>query len=480
MVRRSSSRRPPAGDTLGRGRRLDDGRGDRPGHSLLPSFLQPPLSPSQLVAVSFLGLIGLGTVLLWLPWSHGDTPRDFLDALFTATSAVCVTGLVVVDTGAGWSPFGQAVILVLIQLGGLGLLTFGTLLAVATGRRLGVGHTLRIQKEVSAVDLGSIGRLLRAIAVIVVGTEVVGALALYGPMAADVGALRGVWHAVFHSVSAFNNAGFALYPDSLSRYVGNPLVSFAVMILIILGGLGFVVIVNLEQRFRVDRRVRLTLHTKMALSLTGFLIVVSFAVLLVFEWTNPATLADLPVGERLLATLFQAVTPRTAGFNTLDYGQMAPASLVLTMLLMFIGGNPGSTAGGIKTVTFFVLVLGVWSVVRGRPEATVFGRRLHTRTVVRAGAIVTGAVLLAGAALTLLALVEPDIDFLALLFETVSALGTVGLSLGITDDLGGAGRLIIVALMYLGRIGFLTFALALVDKHPRASGRFLPEEVVIG
>lgn len=391
-----------------------------------------------------------------------------------------MTGLIVVDTGTAWSAFGQAVILVLIQLGGLGLLTFGTLLAVATGRRLGVGQQLRMKEEVSAFDLGSVGRLLRAIAVIVFGTEIVGALALYGPMASDEGLARGVWHAVFHSVSAFNNAGFALYPDSLSRYSGDVVVSSTIMVLIILGGLGFVVIVNLQQRVQGGRRVQLTLHTKMALALTAFLVVSSFVVLLVFEWTNPATLAELPLGQRLLATMFQAVTPRTAGFNTLDYAQMAPASLVLTMLLMFIGGNPGSTAGGIKTVTFFVLVLGVWSVVRGHPEATVFGRRLHTRTVVRAGAIVTGAVLLAGAALTLLALVEPEIDFLALLFETVSALGTVGLSLGVTDDLGGAGRLIIVALMYLGRIGFLTFALALVDKQPRASGRLLPEEVVIG
>lgn len=465
--------------------RVRSGRGPvgvdrRGGHPLLPAFLQRPFSPAQLVAASFIGLILAGTLLLWLPISHGDQSQDFLDSLFTATSAVCVTGLIVVDTGSAWSPVGQAVILLLIQLGGLGILTFGTLLAVATGRRLGFGHQLRVQEQVRAVDLGSLGRLLRAIMVIVFGTELVGALLLYGPMSADVGPVRGVWHAVFHSVSAFNNAGFALYPDSLTRYAANWPVSLVIMTLIVLGGLGFVVIVNLEQRVRATRRVRLTLHTRMALAITAFLIAASFVVLLVFEWNNPATIGGLPLHERLLATLFQAVTPRTAGFNSLDYAQMAPASLVLTILLMFIGGNPGSTAGGIKTVTFYVLVLGVWSVVRGQPEATVFGRRLHTRTVVRAGAIVSGAVLLAGAALTLLALVEPDMDFLALFFETVSALGTVGLSLGITDDLGSSGKAIIIALMYLGRIGFLTFALALVDQQPRGRGRLMPEEVVIG
>lgn len=447
---------------------------------LVPSFLRPPLGPAQVVALSFLGLISGGTILLWLPAAHGSESPGFLDALFTSTSAVCVTGLVVVDTGTAWSPFGQGVILVLIQLGGLGVLTFGTLLAVATGRRLGFGTQLRVQQQVRAIDLSDVGRLLRAIMVIVFGTELVGALLLYTPMAGRVGPVRAIWHAAFHSVSAFNNAGFALYPDSLVGYADDWLVSGAIMVLIVLGGLGFVVIVNLEQRFRGTRRVRLNLHTRMALAITAFLIASSFVVLLVFEWNNPATIGQLPVHERLLTSLFQSVTPRTAGFNTLDYAQMEPASIVVTTLLMFVGGSPGSTAGGIKTVTFFVLVLGVWGVVRGQSEATVFGRRLDTQTVVRASAIVTGAMLLGGAALTLLVLVEPDLDFLAVLFETVSALGTVGLSLGITGDFSGAGKVIIIALMYLGRIGFLTFALSLVDQQPRGGGRLLAEEVVIG
>ncbi|WP_238444413.1 TrkH family potassium uptake protein [Salsipaludibacter albus] len=447
---------------------------------VLPVFLRGPITPAQFLALSFAGLIALGTALLWLPVSHASGDIGGLDAWFTATSAVCVTGLVVVDTGTAWSPFGQVVILLLFQLGGLGLLTFGTVLAVATGRRLGVGQRLRLQEQVRAFDLGSLGRLLRAITLIVVGAETAGAILLYVRMAPVEGPGRGAWYAVFHSVSAFNNAGFSLYPDSLVRYVDDPVVTLSTIALVVVGGLGFVVLVNLHGRFRGPGRVRLTLHTRMVLSMTAFLVVAAMAVLLVFEWNNPNTLGSLTVGDRLLASAFQAVTPRTAGFNTLDYAAMVPASLVVTILLMFIGGNPGSTAGGIKTVTFHVLVLGVWSVIRGRHETSVFGRRIDHRTVQRASAIVTGAVLLGGAAVTVLALVEPDIPFLALLFEAVSALGTVGLSLGVTDDLTGPGRVVIIALMYLGRIGFLTFALALVEQQRRRPHRFLAEEVVIG
>lgn len=448
--------------------------------SMLPPVLRGPVTPAQFLALSFLGLIALGTALLWLPVSHADTAITGLDALFTATSAVCVTGLIVVDTGSAWSGFGQGVILVLFQLGGLGVMTFGTVLAVATGRRLGVGHRLRLQEQVRSLDLGSLGRLLRAITMIVVAAETVGAFVLYLRMAPVEGPGRGAWYAVFHSVSAFNNAGFSLYPDSLVRYVDDPVVSLGTMALILVGGLGFIVLVNLHARFRGREHVRLTLHTRMAVAMTAFLVVTATVVLLVFEWNNPDTLGGLTVPGRLLATTFQAVTPRTAGFNTLDYAAMVPASLVFTILLMFIGGNPGSTAGGIKTVTFHVLVLGVWSVIRGRPDTTVFGRRIDHRTVQRASAIVTAAVLVGGAAVTVLALVEPDVPFLVLLFEAVSALGTVGLSLGVTDQLTGPGQAVVIMLMYLGRIGFLTFALALVDQQRRQRRRFLAEEVVIG
>ena len=438
-------------------------------------------SPPQVIAFSFLAAIFVGASVLALPVSHAPGKTiSVLDALFTATSAVCVTGLIVVDTGSDYSRFGQVVIMLLFQLGGIGLLTLGTFLAFATGRRVGFNERIRLQAQISALEVGSIVQLVRAIVAFVFVAELIGAAFLYLRFATTEGLGTGVLYALFHSISAFNNAGFALYPDSLMGYVTDPLVNFTVIALIILGGLGFVVIVNLLGRFRQGERTPLSLHTKMALSITGFLILVALVVLLVLEWSNPATIGDMNLPDKLLASLFQAVTPRTAGFNTLDYAQMQPASILFTLLLMFIGGNPGSTAGGIKTLTFFVLAVSVWSVFRQRGETSLYGRRISQSTVVRAGVIAFSGVMLAGAALTLLTVTEPDKAFLDLLFETVSAFGTVGLSLGITGSLSAAGKVIIIVLMYVGRIGLMTFALALVADLNEDSIRYPTEEVVIG
>lgn len=442
---------------------------------------QRQTSAARLIAASFLAAIAAGTLVLVLPVSHADgADVAALDALFTATSAVCVTGLVVVDTATVFSRFGQTVIMVLFQLGGLGLLTLGTILTLATGRRLGYGARIRVRAQVSAADLGSVLHLVRSIVVLVAIVEIVGALVLWVRFAAVEGVGDGLFFAVFHSISAFNNAGFALYADSLSRFVADPLVGLTVIGLLIVGGLGFVVIVNLIARYRPWRRARLTLHTRMALGITVFLVCAGSVVVLLLEWGNPETLGRLDVPGRLLASLFQAVTPRTAGFNTLNYEQMNTSTILFTVLLMFIGGNPGSTAGGIKTLTFFVLAVSAWSVVRQREDYIVFGRRIAPNTVVRAGVIAFCGVMLCGAAVTLLAISERDIGLLPLLFETVSAFGTVGLSLGVTGDLSPLGRVVIILLMYLGRIGFMTFALALVVEHPAREIRYPAEDVVIG
>ncbi len=447
--------------------------------------LTPPrdraLSPAQFIALSFLGAIAVGTLLLSLPVSHAAGERvGFLDALFTAVSAACVTGLVVVDTGSAYSRFGQVVIMLLFQLGGLGVLTLGTFLAYATGRRVGFGGRVRLQAQVNVLEPGGVLRLVRAILLLVLVTEFMGAALLYVRFARVEGTADGIFYSLFHAISAFNNAGFALYPDSLVRFVTDPLVNFVVIALILLGGLGFVVILNLLARFRQRVRTPLSLHTKMVLSITGFLVAVGTVVFLVLEWNNPATLGALGLPGKLLAGLFQSVTPRTAGFNTLDYSRMETPSILFTALLMFIGGNPGSTAGGIKTVTFFVLAANAWSVVRGRAELDLFGRRIAQNTVVRAGVIAFGGVMVLGAALTLLTLTEPEGAFLPLFFEAVSAFGTVGLSLGITGSLSAAGKCVIIVLMYLGRIGLVTFALALVAEPPAGAVRYPAEEVVIG
>jgi trk system potassium uptake protein len=310
-----------------------------------------------------------------------------LAALFTATSAVCVTGLIVVDTGSDYSLFGQTVIMLLIQAGGFGILTLGTLVALATGRRLGFRERRNLQTQLNVLQVGGVVRLIRSLLVVVVGVELLGALLLYGRFAPVEGVGPGAFFALFHSISAFNNAGFALYADSLEGYVGDLLINLTVMTLIMLGGLGFVVMVNLVSRYRQPQRTPLNLHTKMVLTFSAFLIGVATVIYLVLEWTNSATLGPLALLDKGLAALFHAVTPRSAGLNTLVVARMNESSLIFTMLLIFIGGNPGSTAGGIKTVTFFVLVGSAWSLSRGRGELSLFNRRVTLDIVVRAGVI---------------------------------------------------------------------------------------------
>jgi trk system potassium uptake protein TrkH len=438
-------------------------------------------SPAQLIATSFAVAIAIGTLLLSLPVSHAPGAEiGFLAALFTATSAVCVTGLIVVDTGSDYSLFGQTIIMLLVQAGGFGILTLGTLVALATGRRLGFQERRNLQTQLNALQVGGVVRLLRSLLVVVLGIELLGALLLYGGFAQVEGLGRGAFFAIFHSISAFNHAGFALYADSLEGYVGDPLINLTVMTLVTLGGLGFVVMVNLVSRYRQPRRTPLNLHTKIVLTCSAFLIGVATVFYLVLEWTNPATIGPLALPAKGLAALFHAVTPRSAGFNTLAVGRMNESSLIFTMLLMFIGGNPGSTAGGIRTVTFFVLVGSAWSLSRGRGELSVFNRRVTIDVVVRAGVIALISMMLAGAALTALAITDGEKGMLPLAFETFSALGTVGLSMGITAELSVPGKLIIIILMFLGRLGPLTVALALIEGEREKRIKYPAEEVVIG
>jgi trk system potassium uptake protein TrkH len=437
-------------------------------------------SPAQLIVLSFAAAILAGTVILGLPISHAPgTDIGWLEALFTATSAICVTGLVVVDTGRDFSPLGQMIIAFLIQMGGLGILTVGMLLALATGRRLGFRQRMNLQTQLSALEVGGIVRLVRRIVVVVLGLELVGAVLLYPRMAVE-GRATGAWHALFHSISAFNNAGFALYPDSLTRYVGDPLVNLVILSLIVVGGLGFVVVINLIARHWQAQRTPLSLHTKIALSATALLIGVATVLLLALEWGNPSTLGTLSWSTKLLAVLFQAITPRTAGFNTVDYASMQPATLLVTMLLMFIGGNPGSTAGGIKTVTLFVLVGSAWSLSRGLGELQLFGRRVPVETAVRAGVITLISFMVVAGGLILLSLTDAKHGLLHLAFEAFSAFGTVGLSMGITPDLSPGGKLIIVALMFVGRLGPLTLGLALLEARPEKRIEYPAEDIVVG
>lgn len=439
------------------------------------------LTSAQLIALSFALAILLGTFLLSLPMAHTPGTRvSVLNAFFTATSAICVTGLVVVDTGAAFNDFGKVVIMLLIQAGGLGIMTLGTLLALITGRRIAFRERMTVQAQMNAAHVGSVEGLIQRIILTVVAIELIGTLGLYWHFRTVEGADRGLFYALFHSISAFNNAGFAFYSDSLSQFVTNSFVNGVIIMLIILGGLGFTVIFELVLHVFRKQRIPLSLHCKLVLTSTAFLIGVGSLVFLIFEWTNPDTLGTLSFLGKLIASLFQSVTPRTAGFNTLDYGSMRGGTLVFTMLLMFIGGSPGSTAGGIKTVTFFVLVATAWRVSRGHSELTIFHRRIALVTMMRASVIALFGLMISGAGLTVLALTESHLDPFALAFEVISASGTVGLSLGITPQLTALGKLIVITLMYLGRLGPMTMALALIQSTPERGIAYPTEDVVIG
>lgn len=439
------------------------------------------LTPARVVVLAFVGAIAVGTALLALPVSHEPGASvGLLAALFTATSAVCVTGLTVVDTGETFSRFGEAVIMLLIKSGGIGILSLGVLLAFATGRRIGFRERLQLREQSNRLDIGGAVRFVRDLVLYTTAVELLGAGVLYLRFQQVEGAGGGVFYALFHSVSAFNNAGFALYPDNLARFVGDPLVSLTIAALIILGGLGVVVAFEAGSHLRRRRREPLSLHSRVSLVTTLVLILAATAFVLAAEWSNPSSLGALPPGARVLAGFFQAVTPRTAGFNTIDLAGMHAGTLLFVMLLMFIGGNPGSTAGGVKTTTIAVLVTSVWAVARGHGRPTLFMRRVDRELITKAAVIVTLGGLACGGAATLLMFTEPGREPLAVLFETVSAFGTVGLSLGVTPELSEVGRVVIVVLMFLGRVGIVTFAVALAARQVDEHARYPREPLMVG
>jgi trk system potassium uptake protein TrkH len=442
---------------------------------------RPPLSPYRVVMVAFATVITLGTLLLALPVSHAPGVRiGLLDAFFTATSAVCVTGLIVVDTASAWSRFGQTVIMLLIQAGGLGIITLGTLFAFALGRRFSLRERLRLQAEIGALHVGGVVRLVRHLLLFTFSCELVGTLILLTRFRQLLPDREAAFHALFHSVSAFNNAGFALYPDSLVRFGDDPLVLLTLAGLFMVGGFSFVALANLVLHMAGGRRFPLLLNTRIATLTTALLVVGATLLLLLFEWSNSSSLGGMSLEGKLLAAFFQAVTPRTAGFNSIDYVDLREVSVVFTMLLMFIGANPASTGGGMKTVTFYVLLGSAWSQIRGRGELTTFRRRITNETVVRAGTIALLSLMLIATVTVVLSLSDPNLPFRAVAFETFSAFGTVGLSLGITADLSPMGKLVIAVLMFVGRLGPLTAALALAEKRPDTSVGYPPETVLIG
>ena len=436
------------------------------------------MTPSQVLVLGFASVILFGALLLTLPQAtQNGLGLPFLNAAFTATSAVCVTGLVVVDTAMTFTQFGQWVILLLIQVGGLGFMTFATLFAMILGRRITLKQRLLLQEALNQVSVEGIVRLVRSVLKISFAIEAMGALILTLHWHSAFGWSKALYYGIFHSVSAFNNAGFDLFGNfsSLTAYVGDPIVNITIMLLIICGGLGFIVLADL-----LGPRKKYRLHTKIVLQVSAALILIGAVVIFLMEFTNPKTLGPLPLGTKVLAAFFQSVSPRTAGFNTLNLAGMYDTTLLSMIVLMFIGASPGSTGGGIKTTTFIALVLSVLSTYRSDPHVVLGGRTLPKDVIQKAWAITSSAIVLVFLIVSILSLTERT-DFLTVLFEVTSAFGTVGLTLGITPDLTNVGKMAIILTMFIGRVGPLTLAFVLSQKKSKKAHIKYPDErIMIG
>ncbi len=448
----------------------------------MPFWKHERVTPAQVIILAFLLLILAGTGLLLLPAAtSGPGGASLLDALFTATSATCVTGLVIHDTALYWSPFGQAVILALIQAGGMGVVTMAVAVNMFAGRKIGLKQRWVMQESIAAPQVGGILRQTKFILKTAFFLEAAGAGALALRFCPQFGLGRGLWYAVFHAVSAFCNAGFDLMGtqapfSSLTAYADDPLVTLTTASLIILGGLGFLTWHDLwEHRFRL-RLCRL--QTKLILFTTALLLLGGFAFFW-HEFTLPQW-GELTAGERGLAAAFQAVTPRTAGFNTVELGKLSGPGRLATILLMLTGGSPGSTAGGFKTTTLAVLLLTVQAVFRRRESPGCFGRRFPDDALRSATAIFLLYILLFLAGGVLICRMDGEVSLPAALFETASAIGTVGLSLGITPGLSAGSRLVLIVLMYFGRVGGLTLLYAVADRAAPGVSQLPRERVAVG
>jgi trk system potassium uptake protein TrkH len=438
------------------------------------------LHPAQAVVTGFGIAVAAGTILLMLPIAKvGPGGANFVEALFTSTSAVCVTGLTVVDTATFWTPLGQVVILALIQLGGLGIMIFASLIGLVLARKLSVRARLNTAAEAKAVGFDDVRGLVRGIVLISFAIEAATFLLLFLRLLSAYGYTVGeaAWYGAFHAVSSFNNAGFALYSDNLIGFAQDPFICLPICAAIILGGLGFPVIMQLRKEFR--RPLHWSMNTKLVLWGTVVLLIAGTAFITLLEWSNPRTLGEMNPWGRVLAAFFQSVQTRTAGFNSVDIGAMHDETWLGMDVLMFIGGGPAGTAGGIKVTTFAVLFFIMMTELRGEGAVNIFGKRL-SRAVHRQAitvVLIAVAAVVAGAALLML-LTGENLD--RALFETVSAFATVGLSTGITADLSALAQLVLVVLMFLGRLGPLTLGSAIALRDRRILYEYPKERPAVG
>ncbi|MDI6860509.1 MAG: TrkH family potassium uptake protein [Caldisericia bacterium] len=432
--------------------------------------------PGRFIIFSYLLIILIGAILLIFPFSSkGKNWTNPIDALFTATSATCVTGLVVLDTGNYYSTIGQIIILLLIQIGGLSYMTIFTFLSLLLGRKIPLLDRILLKESISFFSIGGIIKLARRILYVVLIFEGTGAVILANVFAKDYPFPKSIFYGLFHSISAFCNAGFDLIGGfrSFTIYRGNLLLNITIILLIVFGGIGFGVISELID---FPKSKKLSTHAKLVLLTTIILIVLGAILFYLFEISNPRTLKFYSIKERILSSIFHAVTPRTAGFSTVNVGYLNLPTLLLTIILMFIGASPGGTGGGIKTTTFALILLNIKNWIKGREGVTIFGRCIETISIKKSFLIFTTAIFLISLSTFLLSITE-KFGLTSILFEVVSAFGTVGLSTGITPELSPIGKFIIIFTMFTGRVGILSFLTSIIVK--KSQRVYLPEDKVM-
>lgn len=439
------------------------------------------MTVSRTICLGFLAVITVGTILLMMPFSTSSgTWNDPIVALFTSTSAVCVTGLGVVDTGTYFSFWGQFFIVALVQIGGLGYMTATTFLLLLLGARFCLRDKVAIQQALDRTDMNGSAQLIQSIIALTLIFEITGVFLLLPVFVPDYGFYQGLWLAIFHSVNSWNNAGFSLFKDNFIGYQSNVLLTLVVSGLIIFGGIGYQVILEMylwvrDRLQRKTERLIFSLDFKVAISTTIVLLIAGTVAFLFIEIRNPETFGNLSLGNTLMVAWFQSVTPRTAGFNTIDIGKMTTAGLFLTIALMFIGASPGGTGGGIKTTTFRVLTSCTKAILQGKEEVLLYERKVPLSLILKAVGVVVSSVATVITSTILISLTDPKVNFIQILFEVVSAFATVGLSTGITASVSASAKLILIVIMYVGRVGILLLMSALLGD-PRPSAIHYPEE----
>ena len=435
----------------------------------------------QVLAIGFILLILIGGVILSLPISSVDgKPTNLLDSIFTSTSAVCVTGLVVVDTGTHWNLFGQIIILLLIQIGGLGFMSFTTMLAIIMGKKITLRSRLIVQEAMNAFDIQGLVKMVKHVVGFTFFVEICGAIVLSTQFIPQFGIIKGIYYGIFHSVTAFCNAGFDIIGNysSFTGYSNNSIILLTLAALLIIGSLGFAVWLDIYHKKNIKR---LTVHSKVVISTTIILLAVGTILFFALESSNSQTLGMFNLKDKIVNAFFASASPRTAGFNSISISGMTNESKFLSVMLMFIGGSSGSTAGGIKTSTFAIIILTVISVIKGREDTEVFGRRVEKDLVYKALVLFFMAFSMVAFVTMVLCITEPNESFIDLLYETSSALGTAGLTTGVTQRLSTVGKVLIMINMYLGRVGLITVATSLTtnrkgkkgEKYKYPSGKIL-------